>query len=72
MDGTAPPAPRELAKQRLQELLSWHTEAAAAALAMWLWRVVVERQQQGYTFHQWHLTLWVWLLGAARVDQLAR
>eukprot|EP00969_Alexandrium_andersonii_P322573 14252485-Alexandrium_andersonii.AAC.1 len=72
MDGTAPPAPVELARQCLHELLRWESEPAAAALAAWLWRVVSERHQQGYTFHQWHLTMWVWLLGSARVEQVAR
>eukprot|EP00969_Alexandrium_andersonii_P044320 1945583-Alexandrium_andersonii.AAC.1 len=72
MDGAAPTTPVELARQCLTELLRWESEPAAVALATWLWRVALERGQAGCTAHQWSLTIWVWVLGAARVEQVAR
>eukprot|EP00969_Alexandrium_andersonii_P081677 3600548-Alexandrium_andersonii.AAC.1 len=69
MDGTAPLAPVELAKQCLEELIRSESVEAAAALATWLLRAVSERGRNGFTFHQWSLTVWVWILGVARVDQ---
>eukprot|EP00969_Alexandrium_andersonii_P055587 2449421-Alexandrium_andersonii.AAC.1 len=69
MNGTPPPTPVELARQCLVELLRWESEPAAGALAAWLWRVALERGQTGCTAHQWSLTVWVWILGVARVEQ---
>eukprot|EP00969_Alexandrium_andersonii_P158122 6987787-Alexandrium_andersonii.AAC.1 len=32
----------------------------------------MEWEHSGCTSHQWNLTVWVWILGVARVDQVAR